>query len=102
MVDLQNLKREGIDLAIRWGTGDWNDASIECLFVCPASLLPKLGYLLLQMPEGRTGGGQKLATPWRKRDAAGQAIKDRKSQFCLKLAHLMTHGALRQVKLIGC
>ena len=36
MVDLQNLKREGIDLAIRWGTGDWNDASVECLFVCPA------------------------------------------------------------------
>lgn len=36
MVDLQNLKREGIDLAIRWGTGDWNDASVECLFACPA------------------------------------------------------------------
>ena len=36
MIDLQNLKREGIDLAIRWGSGDWTDASIERLFACPA------------------------------------------------------------------
>ena len=36
MIDLENLKREGIDLAIRWGNGDWNDVSIEKLFACPA------------------------------------------------------------------
>jgi len=36
MVDLENLKREGIDLAIRWGNGNWNDVSIENLFACPA------------------------------------------------------------------
>lgn len=36
MIDLENLKRVGIDLAIRWGNGNWNDVSIENLFVCPA------------------------------------------------------------------
>jgi len=36
MINLENLRREGIDLAIRWGNGDWSDVSIESLFVCPA------------------------------------------------------------------
>lgn len=36
MIDLFDLQRDGIDLAIRWGKGDWNDLSIEPLFNCPA------------------------------------------------------------------
>lgn len=36
MIDLQNLNAEGVDLAIRWGCGGWNDVEIEKLFACPA------------------------------------------------------------------
>lgn len=36
MIDLLNLEAEGIDLAIRWGCGDWTDVPIEPLFACPA------------------------------------------------------------------
>jgi len=36
MIDLRNLKAEGVDLAIRWGNGGWNDVRIEKLFACPA------------------------------------------------------------------
>jgi DNA-binding transcriptional LysR family regulator len=36
MIDLHNLKAEGVDLAIRWGNGAWSDVKIEQLFACPA------------------------------------------------------------------
>ena len=36
MIDLLNLDAEGIDLAIRWGCGDWTDVATEPLFACPA------------------------------------------------------------------
>lgn len=36
MIDLHNLKAEGVDLAIRWGNGAWSDVEIEKLFACPA------------------------------------------------------------------
>ncbi len=36
MIDLLNLEAEGIDLAIRWGRGDWTDVATEPLFACPA------------------------------------------------------------------
>lgn len=36
MIDLHNLKAEGVDLAIRWGNGAWDDVEIEKLFACPA------------------------------------------------------------------
>ncbi|MEM0944994.1 MAG: LysR substrate-binding domain-containing protein [Pseudomonadota bacterium] len=36
MVNLFDLEREGIDIAIRWGKGDWSDMRIEPLFQCPA------------------------------------------------------------------
>ena len=36
MVNLFDLEREGIDIAIRWGKGDWTDMRIEQLFACPA------------------------------------------------------------------
>lgn len=35
-IDLTDLDRFEIDLAIRWGNGDWNDMQIEQLFTCPA------------------------------------------------------------------
>ena len=36
MIDLFDLQRDGIDLAIRWGKGNWSDIAIEPLFSCPA------------------------------------------------------------------
>ena len=36
LVDLLDLDVHHIDLAIRWGNGDWNDVEIEPLFSCPA------------------------------------------------------------------
>ncbi len=36
MIDLFDLERDGIDIAIRWGKGAWSDLSIEPLFACPA------------------------------------------------------------------
>ena len=36
MVDLADLRNEGVDLAIRWGNGHWKDGRIEKLFDCPA------------------------------------------------------------------
>lgn len=36
MVTLTNLSKEGIDLAIRWGNGHWNDVATELLFRCAA------------------------------------------------------------------
>ncbi|SPH23495.1 Glycine cleavage system transcriptional activator [Defluviimonas aquaemixtae] len=36
MIDLSELGAEGIDLAIRWGRGDWTDVTIRPLFLCPA------------------------------------------------------------------
>ena len=36
MIDLVDLKNEGVDLAIRWGYGEWTDVEIEPLFNCPA------------------------------------------------------------------
>ena len=36
MIDLLNFQEQGIDIAIRWGDGDWDDCHIEKLFNCPA------------------------------------------------------------------
>lgn len=36
LVDLFDLGAHHIDLAIRWGKGDWTDMEIEPLFACPA------------------------------------------------------------------
>ncbi len=36
LVDLIDLPSHQIDLAIRWGKGDWRDLRSECLFACPA------------------------------------------------------------------
>lgn len=36
LVDLIDLRAHNIDMAIRWGKGDWTDLEIEPLFACPA------------------------------------------------------------------
>jgi DNA-binding transcriptional LysR family regulator len=36
LVDLIDLRAHGIDMAIRWGSGDWSDVEIEPLLACPA------------------------------------------------------------------
>lgn len=36
MIDLVSLDGQGVDLAIRWGDGSWNDLTIEPLLPCPA------------------------------------------------------------------
>lgn len=36
MIDLSDLGSEGLDLAIRWGRGDWTDVTIRPLFLSPA------------------------------------------------------------------
>lgn len=36
LVDLINLKAHNIDIAIRWGKGDWTDLQVEPLLPCPA------------------------------------------------------------------
>ena len=36
LIDLIDLQTEKIDIAIRWGKGDWTDLEVESLFLCPA------------------------------------------------------------------
>lgn len=36
LIDLTDLRAHDIDMAIRWGRGDWTDVEIERLFACPA------------------------------------------------------------------
>jgi len=35
-VEPYDLKQTDIDVAIRWGKGDWQDSVLDCLFLCPA------------------------------------------------------------------
>jgi len=36
MIDLSDLDIHGIDLAVRWGNGNWNNQASQLLFACPA------------------------------------------------------------------
>lgn len=36
VIDLIDFRSEHIDMAIRWGKGDWTDLEVELLFHCPA------------------------------------------------------------------
>lgn len=36
MIDLSDLQSEGIDLAIRWGRGEWEVDHVHRLFLCPS------------------------------------------------------------------
>ncbi len=52
MIDLTELEGEGIDLAIRWGRGDWSDMTIRPLFACPAFATGAPEALALVRAEG--------------------------------------------------
>lgn len=43
MVNLLDLSNEDVDLAIRWGDGNWTDVNSECLFPCPAFATGAIG-----------------------------------------------------------
>lgn len=36
MIDLSDLDAHGIDLAVRWGNGNWRNQPSQLLFICPA------------------------------------------------------------------
>jgi len=36
MIDLSELDKHGIDLAVRWGNGNWKNQTFQLLFACPA------------------------------------------------------------------
>jgi len=40
LIDLIDLSAVNIDVAIRWGKGDWSNPNeqVECIFTCPAML----------------------------------------------------------------
>ena len=50
MIDLLTEEADGVDLAIRWGRGDWTDVATEPLFACPA------------WPTGDAAASQKVQT----------------------------------------
>jgi DNA-binding transcriptional LysR family regulator len=52
MIDLSELEAEGIDLAIRWGRGDWADLTIRPLFLSPAFATGAPEALALVRKEG--------------------------------------------------
>ncbi len=60
LVDLIDLRGSGIDMAIRWGRGDWKDLEIEPLFRCPAFLtaapdLARQAFETLRLLQDRDG-----------------------------------------------
>ena len=36
MIDIYDLDKQGVDLAVRWGNGEWHDCVVEKLLDCPA------------------------------------------------------------------
>ncbi len=46
LIDLFDLRAQGIDMAIRWGNGDWADMEVERLFRCPA--IPTAGRAIAE------------------------------------------------------
>lgn len=58
LVDLIDLRAQNIDMAIRWGKGDWTDMEIEPLFPCPA--FPTAGA---GIAERIAGAGLEAALP---------------------------------------
>lgn len=60
MIDLMDLQNEGVDLAIRWGRGEWNDMPIRRLFACPAFATGAPDALALVKAEGLASAVRKL------------------------------------------
>lgn len=52
MIDLSELEAEGLDLAIRWGRGDWTDVAVRPLFLSPAFATGAPEALALVRAEG--------------------------------------------------
>ncbi len=52
LVDLMDLRTYNIDMAIRWGKGDWSDLQIERLFLCPA--FPTAGVSIAKRVENES------------------------------------------------
>lgn len=50
LVDLIDLRTQNIDMAIRWGKGDWTDLEIEPLLPCPA--FPTAGTAIAERLDG--------------------------------------------------
>lgn len=60
MIDLMDLHNEGIDLAIRWGRGEWTDVTVRRLFACPAFATDDREALALVQAEGLASAVSKL------------------------------------------
>jgi DNA-binding transcriptional LysR family regulator len=60
MIDLMDLQNEGVDLAIRWGRGEWTDMPIRRLFDCPAFATGAPEALALRKTEGLASAMDKL------------------------------------------
>jgi DNA-binding transcriptional LysR family regulator len=60
MIDLMDLQNEGVDLAIRWGRGEWTDMPIRRLFDCPAFATGAPEALALIKTEGLASAMDKL------------------------------------------
>lgn len=86
MVDLIDLSGENIDLAIRWGEGEWSDMAIEPMFTCPAfatgasgsnALVETVGLerVLAQMTLLKDRDGSSSWQDWHKR--AGLAYREK-------------------------
>lgn len=58
VIDLIDIRTEQIDMAIRWGKGDWTDLETERLFLCPA--IPVAGHATAQRIEAN---GIKVVLP---------------------------------------
>ncbi|MEO8856662.1 MAG: LysR substrate-binding domain-containing protein [Burkholderiaceae bacterium] len=52
MIGLYDLERDGVDLAIRWGKGEWTDILVRPLFVCPAFPVAAPGLAAAVKAEG--------------------------------------------------
>ncbi len=61
LVDLLDLRTHNIDMAIRWGNGDWTDLDVEQLFACPA--FPTAGIALAERLDERQSGGLLTGLP---------------------------------------
>lgn len=55
LVDLIDLQAQGIDMAIRWGRGQWSDVEIDPLLPCPAFITAGAGIARRIAEEGLPG-----------------------------------------------
>lgn len=63
MAELQEIDDPSIDLAVRWGDGNWPDTNSKCLFLCPAFPTGPKGISAKIKSEGL--GAQKMLRDWK-------------------------------------